>query len=231
MSFQAMAWAVSIRLPTREKFVLLMLANYASNDAGDCFPSLARLCDDTGMSKPTVISAIGELEILGALTVKRQKLGTVNLPNVYRLALDWSLPVDAEGGSKAALPESVIEPITTTTTISAPREKVDFDFASGCFVGPIDDHFGRWRLAFPAIVVDAEVLRAAAWLAANPKNRKTNYLSFLTNWLSRAQDRAPRSGNSGDFYAKPYSPTPPRPTNNHDRRAEFAARVAARARD
>lgn len=46
--------------------------------------------------------------------------------------------------------------------------------------------------AFPALDPLAECKRAAAWLAANPKNRKKDGARFLTSWFSRAQERAPR---------------------------------------
>jgi hypothetical protein len=49
-----------------------------------------------------------------------------------------------------------------------------------------------WAAAFPAISVPAEIRRAAEWLKANPKNRKSNYRRFLVGWFTRAQDRAPR---------------------------------------
>lgn len=46
--------------------------------------------------------------------------------------------------------------------------------------------------AFPAVDVATEIRRAHAWIIANPKNRKSNYHRYLVNWLSKAQDRAPR---------------------------------------
>lgn len=48
--------------------------------------------------------------------------------------------------------------------------------------------------AFPALDPLAECKRAAAWLAANPKNRKKDGARFLTAWFGRAQERAPRIG-------------------------------------
>lgn len=49
-----------------------------------------------------------------------------------------------------------------------------------------------WKETFPAISVELEVRRAHEWILANPKNRKSNYHRYLVNWLSKAQDRAPR---------------------------------------
>ena len=49
-----------------------------------------------------------------------------------------------------------------------------------------------WKLAYPALDVEREIRKAHAWILANPKNRKSNWHRFLVNWLSKAQDRAPR---------------------------------------
>lgn len=95
MSFQAMSWAIEEELPTKEKFVLLMLANYASNDKWDCYPSIAALSKDTGMSKATVMRALKSLESLGYLVVIRRMADGINLPNIYRLIKDRQV----EGGS------------------------------------------------------------------------------------------------------------------------------------
>lgn len=51
---------------------------------------------------------------------------------------------------------------------------------------------GVWERACPALSLDEQLAAAAAWLIANPKNRKSNYARFLNGWLQRAQDRAPR---------------------------------------
>lgn len=85
MSFQAMAWAVGQQLPTREKFVLLMLANYASNDKWECHPSVNTLAENTGMSRDTVMRAIKELEGNGYLEILRRTVDGINLPNIYQL--------------------------------------------------------------------------------------------------------------------------------------------------
>jgi hypothetical protein len=50
----------------------------------------------------------------------------------------------------------------------------------------------NWRKAFPALDVENQIERAELWLNANPANRKSNYERFLLNWLTRAQDSAPR---------------------------------------
>jgi Helix-turn-helix domain len=117
MSFQAMAWAVSQKLPTRDKFVLLMLANYADEN-GMAWPSVSKLCDMTGMSRHTVIDAVKNLEKDKLIKAVRQTHQGVNLPNRYELQfapvvqnLHHPVVQELHGGSAAVAPEPIIEPI------------------------------------------------------------------------------------------------------------------------
>lgn len=88
MSFQAMAWAVDQKLPMKEKFVLLMLANRTNHDTGRCDPSHKRLADDCGMSVASVKRAIRELVEAGYLSVEGRTKNGEKQPNQYRLHLD-----------------------------------------------------------------------------------------------------------------------------------------------
>jgi hypothetical protein len=83
----------------------------------------------------------------------------------------------------------------------ASDNRVVFDAATGSFqIPPV--LLEQWAGAYPALSLDAEVRKASAWLIANPKNAKSNYARFLTNWLSKAQDRAPRLvAAGGDIFA------------------------------
>ena len=204
MSFQAMSWAIGLKLPSRDKFVLLMLANYASNDAGDCYPSLGRLCEDTSMSRHTVIDAIKALAEAGALQVIRRTQDGVSLPNVYRLNLAFRGSADAAlGGSAADAPPvhelhggsaaTALKPINEPKKKKEERRVREVVAESGRIALEVDGELlASWASAFPALNVPMEVARAELWLNANPANRKSNYERFLLNWLTRAQDNAPR---------------------------------------
>lgn len=92
---------------------------------------------------------------------------------------------------------------------SAPSEKISLD-ASGKWANVSPALLATWSTAYPALSLEAELSKAAAWIIANPKNKKSNYARFLTNWLSRAQDSA--------------RPTPTAtPTNRADQRAKWMA--------
>lgn len=85
MSFEAMAWAIRQKLPTKEKFTLLMLANYASNEKGDCYPSINTLAEGTSMSRDSIMRALRSLEECGLILIRKRMQDGVNLPNYYTL--------------------------------------------------------------------------------------------------------------------------------------------------
>lgn len=87
-----------------------------------------------------------------------------------------------------------LNPIASNKS-SQPEQTISFDFSTGIFSN-LHDHREAWSRAYPAVDIDVEVSKAAAWLLANPKNRKKNYPRFLNLWLSKAQDRAPRQQQS-----------------------------------
>ena len=68
------------------------------------------------------------------------------------------------------------------------RGKITFDFATGKFSGIPPDDVARWKEAYPAVDVDGQILKMAAWLMANPDKKKVRYGRFIVNWLGRKQD-------------------------------------------
>ena len=72
------------------------------------------------------------------------------------------------------------------------QRRIAFDLEAGLFRGITEEDELRWQDAYPAVPIPPEISRAAAWLKANPANRKSNCERFLVNWFSRAQDKAAR---------------------------------------
>jgi hypothetical protein len=93
MSFQAMTWAVKAKLPSREKFLLIMMANYA-DDTGKCWPSVTTLMNDTGFCRRTVMNSIKTLSDMGALKVQNRTFQGKKISNVYRLNTGWESALD-----------------------------------------------------------------------------------------------------------------------------------------
>jgi hypothetical protein len=56
--------------------------------------------------------------------------------------------------------------------------------------GITDEDRVSWAKAYPACDIVTELAKAVEWILANPaRGKKSNYRRFITNWLSRSQDR------------------------------------------
>lgn len=70
--------------------------------------------------------------------------------------------------------------------------RIEFDPLKAAFLGITEEDELRWQDAYPAVPIPPAIAQAAAWLQANPANRKKNNERFLVNWFSRSQDKAAR---------------------------------------
>ena len=59
-----------------------------------------------------------------------------------------------------------------------------------------------WREQFPAVDIEQEIRTAEVWLDSNRKQRKHDIKRFLSNWLTRTQERA-RNNPGGNTYQRP----------------------------
>lgn len=73
-------------------------------------------------------------------------------------------------------------------TTFAQNDKIVFDWSSFKFEN-LNGKVELFKEKYPAVNVGQEMLSMEAWLMANPKNRKSNYERFITNWLQKTQDR------------------------------------------
>lgn len=67
MSNRAITWAFDQDLPTIDKFVLVVLADYA-DEASTCFPGQGLIARRTGSSVSTIHRALKRLETSGRIT-------------------------------------------------------------------------------------------------------------------------------------------------------------------
>lgn len=174
--------------------VALALAD-RSSDEGVSYPGVAWLAGKARLSERSVQYALVQLRSLGELVVEFNE-GPKGC-NLYRIMVhalrgaDFASPQSSVKSGAASCTQFVSDPsLKKKREAPAAAARVEFDFEAGIFLGLTVDQIGRLQAAYPATNVDAEVLRAALWLVANPANRKSNYLRFLTGWMNRAQDRA-----------------------------------------
>jgi len=104
-------------------------------------------------------------------------------------------------------------PTSAKTPSRPPRSAdpitLDRDASPARFVGVSAQQRATWAAAYPAVDIDAELARAAAWcITAGPKGHKTRPSRFLTSWLARAQDDAGRRGTTFRHAARPATVPP-----------------------
>lgn len=84
MSVQVMAWVMNhapAGLTGTEQSLAVYLANYASDEGGKAYPSVAKLCEISHWSERTVRSALQSLVEKGVIEVEQE--ATHNAPAVY----------------------------------------------------------------------------------------------------------------------------------------------------
>jgi len=78
---------------------------------------------------------------------------------------------------------------TARTRKDSSKLKINFNFFLEKWENITDQDRERWAEAYPACDIKLEILAMAEWLLSNPKKKKSNYRRFVTNWLSRKQDK------------------------------------------
>lgn len=92
MSIALTAACWPLKLPPSAKLVLIRLADFASDDGTNIYPSIGRVAEDTGLSRRTVHTCISRLIASGHLAVDQAIPGR---PTRYRIHLDPS-PVQSD---------------------------------------------------------------------------------------------------------------------------------------
>jgi len=146
-----MAWAVKQSLPTNEKFVLIMLSNYASNDDGECFPAVETLMRDTGLSRSTTQRCLKVLAEKGYISAHERWNNGRQLSNSYRMAMGWWEGVTETPRSVTQTPKGVTQtptgvshrhPNLSEEPIKQPKTKID--------LAELTADFEQFFAAFPA---------------------------------------------------------------------------------
>lgn len=115
---------------------------------------------------------------------------SLNTPGMIR---DGSGLKGREGkGEERKGKETATAPDATRPSPKQNGHRIEFDTLQGAFKGISEDDELRWQEAYPAVPIPPAIAQAAAWLKANPANRKSNNERFLVNWFKREQDKAAR---------------------------------------
>ncbi len=96
-------------------------------------------------------------------------------------------PSKAESGLESA--SDSVSPRSEKKASPPPHQRIRLDPRTFRFQGILPDDIFRWQETFPAVNVEQELRKMELWAVANPAKRKSNWFRFITNWLSREQER------------------------------------------
>ena len=87
--------------------------------------------------------------------------------------------------------ENIVRKVIREELATIGGKKVKLRFESGKWIGVTDEQIEVWRAAYPAVNIESELNRAAAWIVSNPGEApRSNFSRFLNSWMEKNQNRA-----------------------------------------
>ena len=112
-----LAWALGLKVSPHAKLIAVAIASHTGASSGLCWPGMALLVEETGLSRSSVIRGVRELERGGHLTVTRLKVGRKNASNRYRLP--------AMGSGAVTLPSVCVTPPPSVCVTPEPVKNLE----------------------------------------------------------------------------------------------------------
>lgn len=102
--------------------------------------------------------------------------------------------------------------------------KIIFSFQDKKFKGITNEDITLWSETYPACRIKSELLKMGDWLLSNPTKKKKNYRRFISNWLTRSQDK----GGTKGIVDTPMERKPETPEEKSSRKKQEAEESEAR---
>jgi hypothetical protein len=193
---------------------------------GSFVSSISKLASETCLSEREVRTAIKHLKLTGELTVKTTNKYSVFTINNYCLYQDTDMQnVSQVTGNRQASDMQNVSQVTTIEEIKNKEIKNNINTVSNDTVSsehknaseppvielllndkslyPIyQNDIDEWKELYPAVNIMQELRNMKGWLYSNPRRRKTKggIKRFVTTWLSKSQDRAPKPREEVNTY-------------------------------
>ncbi len=147
--------------------------------------------------KHGVIEIVGEKGRMGStafLYIRVIKYGIYQNPNNYEGQYKVNIK-STEGQDKVE--QRATNKNDNTLKNDNNDKKIILNYEGRVWENITDKDLTGWKETYPALNIDMELKKMVEWCISNPNNRKSNWRRFITNWLARAQDSAPRGGKDG----------------------------------
>ena len=181
MSFVHMAAAMHSKIgDPLAKLLLIAIADRADKDTGQCWPSIARLCEDTEMSRASVTRRLILLEQKGFIVrTQRDQQSTL-----YTLSLtETSLSLTETGGSLSQRHE----PINDNLSENQKNILVNQQFEDWWQHYPKKAGKGQARVAYRAAVKKVthdELVEAADRFSQQCQYKEKQFIPYASTWLN-----------------------------------------------
>lgn len=207
------------RLSPEAKAIYAYLSSIAGCDE-TCYPSVETIQKDMAMGKNRLSKYMNELIACGVVERIREKSGNIYGRNVYKITHEAEVAEDLKRIFRAVESGEVVAGAVANATTNnnntnnnsitknninntvCPEPEKPAPNPSGILLPLNDktlydvplDKIALWKDTYPAVDVEQELKRMAAWLDSNPTRRKTKrgITKFINNWLSMEQDRGGR---------------------------------------
>lgn len=208
MSVDATRWAWSQSIKPSEKLVLLAMADRAG-ESNDCWPSISRLVNDTGLDRKTVLAVIGRLEEIGLLIVSKE----AGKGNYYQLIgvdnrhgqSDQTGTKNGTGTKKGTGPKSGTTPVPKTGHESKKNLKIrerdnacdGFDAFWAVYPRKVSkrDAERAWQKIAPGETLQREIVAAVMLATTSEQWQRDNgqFVPYPATWLNgrRWEDELP----------------------------------------
>jgi len=145
-----------------------------------------------GGNRGRISDSIEDIAVMFNIEIKKAVSILTFLSKIGWIRMDTDVIPEGKGMNEGkGMEGNRINTFAPTCDKPAPSKppKIEFDFEVSEFRNITNKHLELWKEAYPACNLNRQLNAAAAWLTANPKKKKKNYQAFITNWLSRAQQR------------------------------------------
>jgi len=170
----------------------------AEGDSNACLIALPNFIRYNRPESPNVVKAwaasfdlLPECE-LKTVVIKRAKAFTEDMSEEFTKAFPKGLPEafakTMPNQEQEKEPEKEKNKSTSSPSADAPVSVIPLILSDGSEFTPSAKEITEWSKQFSTVNIESELLKAQAWLKANPKRRKTRagIARFCVSWFTRA---------------------------------------------